>query len=249
MANHLIIANWKMYPTSWREAKRLLDSTRKTAEGLKRSTLVIAPPSIYLRELRGAYKGSRISFAAQNVYFEVSGAYTGEVSFVQAKDARATYALVGHSERRAAGETNEETGRKVMALVGAGMTPVLCVGEKERGKSGEHFAFVRQQLRDALSGLRGGKITKVVVAYEPVWAIGGEKTMAPRDMHEMAIFIRKQLVEMHGEKAMDVKILYGGSVNEDNARAMIEEGDVVGFIVGHVSVEPHRFSTLLRSLE
>jgi triosephosphate isomerase len=244
----IVVANWKMNPTTFREAKRLLEATRKAAEGTK-ATLIVAPPSIYLRELRASYKGARISFAAQNVFATPAGAYTGETSFAQVKDARAQYAIVGHSERRALGESNEEAGQKVAAVLGAGMTPILCIGEKQRGASGEHFTFVREQLRAGLSGVPAQKIGRIIVAYEPVWAIGGEQAMAPRQMHEMAIFIRKQLVESHGEKAMDIRILYGGSVNEESARAMLGEGDVSGLLVGHVSIEPARFAALLRSLQ
>lgn len=238
-----------MNPSTFRDASRLFDATQKLAAAGKRTSLVVAPPTLYLRELRSSYKGARISFAAQNIFFERAGAYTGETSFAALQDARIPYALVGHSERRALGESNGDTGMKVAALVSAGLTPILCVGEKQRTVSGEHFTFVREQLRAALASTAPAKIGKVIIAYEPVWAIGGEKTMQPRQMHEMAIFIRKTLVETHGEGALKVRVLYGGSVNEENARAMLEEGDVVGFVVGHVSIDIARFSALIRSLE
>ncbi len=246
--NSIVVANWKMNPNSWREAKKLFEMTRTAAESARGVSLVIAPPSIYLREVIKLYKGRRISFAAQNAHFQTSGPYTGEMSMTQIKDARASYVILGHSERRAAGETNEDMRKKVPAALQASLIPIFCVGEQKRSVSGEHFLFVREQLRVGLADVLPGKISQVIIGYEPVWAIGGEKSMSPHDMHEMTIFIRKTIVEMHGEKAMHVKILYGGSVNETNAATMQNEGTVAGFIVGHVSVEPYRFKALLESL-
>lgn len=244
----IIVANWKMHPASMREAKRLFEATRRSADAVKNVSVIVAPPNIFLRELSGAYKGKRLSFAAQNGHYDTVGARTGEVSLAQVKDARASYVILGHSERRAIGETNEDVRKKVEAALALKLTPIVCVGESERRESGSYFNFIREELRAAFSDVKPAVVQKVIVAYEPIWAIGGEKAMAPHQMHEMSIFIRKTLMEMHGEGALKVRILYGGSVNEDNAREMREYGDVVGFIVGHVSVEHERFDALLKSL-
>lgn len=244
----IVVANWKMNPATMREAKRLFDATRTAAESAKNVTLIAAPPVIFLRELRARYKGKRITFAVQNASAEGSGAYTGDTSLLQAKDAGAQYVIVGHSEQRAKGETNEAAGKVVAAALVSGLTPVLCVGERERSASGEHFNVVKEQLRAAFTDVEPGKVTKVLVAYEPVWAIGGEKTMNPRDMHEMTIFIRKTIVGMKGEAGMNVKILYGGATTESNALPMLEESGVQGFIVGHVSIDAFRFAALISSL-
>jgi triosephosphate isomerase len=153
-------------------------------------TVIVAPPAIYLRGLSGAYKGKRIAFAAQNASSEAGGAFTGEISLAQIRDAKATHVIVGHAERRAMGETNEDIKKKVAAVVGAGMTAVLCVGETARSSDGEHFDYVRGQLANGLADVPAGKLGRVIIAYEPVWAIGAQKPMGANDMHEMAIFIR-----------------------------------------------------------
>lgn len=231
-----------------REAKQLFDATRKAAEQGKNFQLVVAPPAIFLRELTAAYKGKRISFATQNAHAEAKGAFTGATSLAQAKDARASFAVIGHSEKRARGTNNDDTRRQVAAALALKLTPILCVGEQQRDSSAEFFPFVREQLIAGFSDVPATQIAKVIVAYEPVWVIGGEKTMNPRQMHEMAIFIRKTIVEQYGEKGHAIKILYGGSVNEESTRPMLEGGDVAGLLVGHVSIDAPRFAALLATI-
>ena len=244
----IIVANWKMNPATMREAKKLFDATREASESARNVGLIVAPPAIFLRELRARYKGKRIAFAAQSTNAEAGGAFTGGISLLQAKDAGAQYVIVGHSERRAKGETSEEAGKIVVAALASGVTPILCVGELSRTHSGEHFSFVREQLQAGFAGVEPGKIVKVLIAYEPVWAIGGEKTMSPHDMHEMTIFIKKTIVGAKGEAGMNVKILYGGSTTESNAAPMLQESGVAGLLVGPVSIDAYRFSTLINSL-
>ncbi|MEK7106910.1 MAG: triose-phosphate isomerase [Patescibacteria group bacterium] len=245
----IVVANWKMKPSSFRDAKKLFDATKKVAEKCPKASLIVAPPSLYLRELASNYRGKRISFAVQNARAEASGAFTGEISLAQAKDAGAAYALVGHSERRAMGETNEDTGKKVFAALAQKIMPILCIGERERVSGGEHFSIVAEQLRAGLADVAPAKISKVIIAYEPVWAIGGETTMSPRDMHSMSIFIRKTIVGIYGDIGHSTKILYGASVGEKNVLAMLREGNVRGFIVGHVSTDPERFAALLKVIQ
>ncbi|MDO8514529.1 MAG: triose-phosphate isomerase [bacterium] len=245
----LVVANWKMNPPTFREAKKLLETTRKAADATEHVTLVVAPPAIFLRELRARHKGKKIAFALQNASAEESGAYTGEISLAQGADAGATYAIVGHAERRAMGESSDDTQKKVAAALAANMTPILCVGEATRTASAEYFGVVKEQLRIGLADISSSQLGSVIISYEPVWAIGGEKTMSPRDMHEMAIFIRKTVVELHGEKGMGVKIIYGGAATESNAANMLRDGDVDGLLVGHVSVDAPRFAALLQAIE
>lgn len=243
-----IVANWKMHPATAKEAKLLFESTRKTIEKARSISLVVAPPAIYLRELVKSYKGKRIAFALQNAHPEPIGAYTGEISIAEAKDSKATCVIVGHAERRAMGETNDDVRRKVAAAIGQKMTPIICVGETTRDSSGMHFNYIKDQLKIALMDVLPHKISQIIIAYEPVWAIGATKSMDPRDMHEMAIFIRKTIVELLGKDGMNTKMLYGGSVDETNAPAMLERGDVSGFLVGRASVEPEKFNALITSL-
>jgi triosephosphate isomerase len=245
----LLIANWKMNPPTFKEAKQLLEVTKKAADGAKNVTIVVAPPSIYLRELRAAYKGKKLSFAVQNAHFEAAGSFTGETSLAQAKGAGATYVIVGHAERRALGETNDDTRKKVAAAVALSMLPILCVGETKRTSDGEHFSFIKDQLKAGLADIPVAKIPRVTIAYEPVWAIGASAAMNPRDMHEMAIFIRKTVVGLYGEKGMAVKILYGGSIDEGNAAAMLTHGDVGGLLVGRASADPEKLTSLVKAIK
>ena len=146
----ILIANWKMAPATYREAKFLFDATKKAAEKAKSVQLVVAPPSVYLRELAKGYRG-RISFGIQNGFPETTEPHTGELSYAQAIDARATFALVGHAERRALGESNEMTRIKMANTLKLGLMPILCIGEQSRSQVGEHFAFVKEQLRVGLA--------------------------------------------------------------------------------------------------
>jgi triosephosphate isomerase (TIM) len=245
---YILVANWKMHPATYKDAKKLLEVTKSAAESAKNLSVVVAPPSIYLRELRAAYKGRRLTFAAQSSHFEKDGSFTGEISPAQLKDSRASYVLVGHAERRAAGETDEDTRKKVLAVFEGGMIPILCVGEKKRGQDGAHFTFVRGQLSAALRELPHAKIGRLLIAYEPVWAIGSERAMGPREMHEMVIFIRKTIVEMHGAAGMNTKVLYGGAIDETNAAPMLSDGGVSGLLVGRASANPFKIKALIEAV-
>jgi len=246
----LIIANWKMNPATLKEAKKLFEVTKKTVAGLKGISVIIAPPAVFLRDI-AAMRPGKIGLAAQNVHYESAGAFTGEISVPQVRDAKAQYALVGHAERRSppagGGETNDDTRRKVAAVLAAQMKPIFCVGEKTRGTSAEHLIFVKEQLLTGLADVPPAKLSKIIIAYEPVWAIGAAQPMQPRDMHEMSIFIRKTLVEKFGETGMNITILYGGAVDATNAADMLVNGDVRGFLVGRASVDARGFADLLRA--
>lgn len=236
-----------MNPATWKEAKTLFAATKKVADESK-AMIIVAPPALYLREITSSYKGKRIKFALQNGHYDAVGSHTGDVSLAQGKDAKAAYAIIGHAERRAAGETNDDTRRKVSAAIALGMTPILCVGESSRSPNGEHFRFVAEELRTGLADVPPQKIGSVLIAYEPIWAIGATKPMNPRDMHEMAIFIRKSIQES-GKNGLGIPVLYGGSIDETNARDMLDNGDVGGLLVGRASANPFKMKALIESLE
>jgi triosephosphate isomerase len=244
----ILVANWKMNPATFKEARKLFDATKKAAESVRNVSVIVAPPALYLRELAFGYKGKRLSFAAQNAYFEREGSFTGEISAAQVRESKATAVIVGHAERRAMGETNDDTRKKVAAALASGLMPILCVGESTRGTDGAHLQLIRQQLREGLADVPDAKISKVLIAYEPVWAIGAAKPMDARSMHEMAIFIRKTIVEKFGDVGMKSKILYGGSVDETNASEMRSDGDVDGLLVGRASLDPEKFKALIGAL-
>jgi triosephosphate isomerase (TIM) len=245
----LVIANWKMNPTTMRDAKKLFDATKKAAEKMRKSSVVIAPPAIFLRELSAKYRGRVVTFALQTAHYEESGAHTGETSLLQGSDARAHYVIVGHAERREMGETSDDTRKKVAAALAQKMTPVLCVGEKERGAGAEYLEIVREQLRTGLTDVAPANMAKVVITYEPLWAIGKESAMNPHEMHQMAIFIKKTIVDLAGEIGHKVRILYGGSVDEKNVGAMLLDGEVHGFLVGRASIHAEGFASLLKAIE
>ena len=238
----LVIGNWKMYVEN-------LDAAKATARILKRKIgrlpgveIGIAAPAPFIEPLASLLESSPVRVGAQAVS-AMQGAHTGGVSAAMARSAGADFAIVGHSERRADGESNEDVKQSLVAAASAGLTPILCVGERERREDGAHISFVEEQLRDALRGAQS-LAGKLIVAYEPVWAIGKSDTdaMKPGEVREMAIFIRKTLADILGRKqALSVPILYGGSVEPENAHALITEGDVAGFLVGHASVEPESF--------
>ncbi len=240
----IVVANWKMNPATMREAKLLFEATRKAAERAKSVSVIIAAPAVYLRELRSRYKGRRVSFAAQNAHFEKAGSFTGEISMSQVRDTHAGFVIIGHAERRAMGETNADTRKKVAAALACQLTPILCVGETTRSGKGEHFIYVADQLREGFNDVLPAKVARVIVAYEPVWAIGASKPMSAGEMHEMAIFIRKTL-QAKGLNAMSVRILYGGSIDETNAVDMRRNGDVNGLLVGRASTDAKKFATLI----
>lgn len=242
----IIVANWKMNPESFVAAKRLLEATKKATEPYRALSVIVAPPAVFVRELS---KGrGRISFAAQSARPEPVGSCTGDMSLAQMKDARCSYALVGHAERRARGESNEDTSAQLQAALTLGLSPILCIGERERSADGRHFAYVKEQLRAAFAGVKAPSIKKLMIAYEPVWAIGAAKPMTPRDMHEMSIFVRKTLVELLGATAMDTRILYGGAIDATTARPMLEDGDVHGLLVGRASVDATAFKGLITAI-
>jgi triosephosphate isomerase len=245
----IVVANWKMNPATFKEAKRLFEATRKSAEGAKNVSVIVAPPAIFLRELATGYKGKRLSFAAQNAHYESVGAFTGETSMSQMKDAKVSHVIVGHGERRAQGETNEDTRKKMLAALQLKISPILCVGEKERATDGDYFHVVREQIRTGLADVAAGKLKQIFIMYEPLWAVGSGNPVTPRNMHEMFIFIKKSLVEMFGEAGMAVRILYGGSVTDANATQLIQEAGVQGFIVGGASLDATKFKALVESIE
>lgn len=244
----LIIANWKMNPATAKEAKKLFEETKRMAGFSKGVSVVVAPPSIFLREVSSLSRGGKIALAAQNLHAEAGGSFTGEISIPQARDAKVSHVLIGHAERRAMGETNEDTRTKVAAALVAKLTPILCVGEQTRTQNGEHFTFVKEQLRVGLADVSPTKISKIIIAYEPVWAIGAKEAMRPSQMHEMSIFIRKMVVEKFGDAGMNTTVLYGGSIDAKSAPAMVRDGDVKGLLVGRVSIDAKAFTELLRAV-
>jgi triosephosphate isomerase (TIM) len=246
----LIIGNWKMNPETASEAKKLATEIKRKLQNVKKNIAVFCPPAIFLSDVIGTGATSKIKFGIQNVHYEKSGAYTGELSPSMAKSLKVEYAIVGHSERRACGETNEIICRKMSALVRVGIIPILCVGELEIDEHANHLNFIRDQLLRNLGNISMQEIEKIVIAYEPVFAVGGAKPISSHEIHQRNIFIKKVLTEKYGkQKAFEVPILYGGAVNVDNAKEIVRDGAVDGLLIGRQSLNANDFSEIIKRVE
>jgi triosephosphate isomerase len=242
----LVIANWKMHKTV-AETVDAINALRGRAELLAAVDIVLAPSATALDAARQAIAGDRIGLGAQTCHWEPDGAYTGELSVSQLADVGCAYCLVGHSERRHGfGETNDHAKRKTAALLAAGLTPVLCVGETvaER-RAGKTEQVVAEQVSIALQGLAADRVARVVVAYEPVWAIGSGKTATPAEVVAVHRFIRRLIASDHGEAAGGLRILYGGSVSPETIGGLLDQPDIGGALVGGASLKITTFLAIL----
>ena len=240
MRKWIVAGNWKMNNTI-DESVALARTVKEGTAGLKNGEVVVAPPFTALQSVREILIGSTVALAAQNMYFEDKGAYTGEVSPLMLKDAGCTYVIIGHSERRKYFvESDETVNLKVKKALATGLKPIVCVGETdgERNK-GVTEAVVNRQVRGALDGI--DKLDDVVIAYEPVWAIGTGLVATPPQAEDVHDFIRRLLVEIYGCAAADVRILYGGSVTKDNITELIAMEDIDGALVGGASLKADGF--------
>ncbi len=242
----IIAGNWKLNngPAATRA---FFEEFLPLLPGTFPGSVAIFPPSLSLAAARDAL-GERtdIRLGVQNIYWEESGAFTGEISATLAADAGATIALAGHSERRHVfGETNEESARKLRVAIGKGLTGVLCVGEKlEERESGRAFEVVERQLSAVADGAQPPPPESLVVAYEPVWAIGTGRTASAADASEMHGRIRVLLEELYGSAGTRVPLLYGGSVKPGNAGELLAAGDVDGLLIGGASLDPVGFAEI-----
>ncbi len=237
-----------MNPASLAEAKKIAGDVKKGLRSIKKTEVVLCPPAIFLGNLANT-PSTLLFLGAQDAYPEPMGAYTGEISFLQMLDFKVSFVIVGHSERRGMGESDEVVNRKVRAVVGEGMTAILCVGEAVRDKDGNYLDFLRHQLSTALRDINKKHLDHVVVAYEPIWAVGAKYAMTSRDVHETAIFIRKTLRDMFGALADSVRIIYGGSVDVVNAKEIVREGNVAGLLVGRESLKAKNFLQIVRDVD
>jgi triosephosphate isomerase len=246
----IFAGNWKMHngPT---EAKQFFASFLSACPAQGDRSIVFFPPALTFAAAAEAVTGrDDISLGVQNIYWEPKGAFTGETSAGIAADAGAKLVLVGHSERRHVfGETDEETHRKVGAALSAGLTPILCVGEQlEEREAGQAAAVVERQLRAVFQDLAAEEAARVLIAYEPVWAIGTGRTASPADAREMHAAVRAYLESRYGaDRARAIPVLYGGSVKPDNAAQLIAEEGVDGLLVGGASLDPEGFARICAS--
>jgi triosephosphate isomerase len=244
----LIVGNWKMNPVDESKAKEIVRQVKKVSLKLKKSQIAVCPPFVYL-PLFAKSKGKNFSMGSQNAHHEMSGSFTGEVSYSMLYQFGVRFVIVGHSERRKMGEADEVINRKVKSVVNSGMTAIICVGESERDNNGDYLDVIKKQILNAIVDVPKKLMENIVIAYEPVWAIGGTTAMSPRDLHEMTIYIKKVLNDAVGLSSSDVRILYGGSVDRVNADTLIKEGNVSGFLVGRQSLIPKDFVEIVKLVD
>ncbi len=243
-----IIGNWKMNPDKKEVAKQLVSDYKKIAKVALSSSIqtVICPPLIYTEGLIG--KGLQpLHFGAQDVSFTSEAKTTGEISATQLKNIGIKYVIIGHSERREIGETNEMVSKKLTNTIKSGLTVILCVGEQKRDSAGLYFIEVANQIRESLHSFPENKLHSLIIAYEPVWAVGANAThnASPRDFEEMAMLIRRTLTEQFSKiKSFAVPILYGGSVDKKNSQSYLDAG-ADGLLVGRSSLKSKEFLAII----
>lgn len=243
----LIVANWKAYVDSAARAKALVASAKRLT---KKHTVVVAPSFPHLGLFPKSSKG-KFQLGAQDVSEKAGGAATGEVPASLLRELGVGYVILGHSERRALGETDAEIAAKAKQVFAAGLVPILCIGERVRDADARYLRELRHELDVVFDVLSPKERTKVVVAYEPIWAIGksARDAITPADLKEMVLYIRKMLVQhMPTRTAGKMKVIYGGSVEPANISELAKEGGVDGFLIGHASVDVKSFTALVKAV-
>jgi triosephosphate isomerase (TIM) len=242
-----IAGNWKMYKTVV-EAVVFVKELKSAVKDFDRVEIALAPPFTSLHAVAEAARNTNIGVAAQDVYWEREGAFTGEISPAMIKEAGAEYAIIGHSERRRLfGESDAIVNRKTMATIAAGLTPIVCIGETlEERERDDTLAVLDRQIKDGLGEMSAAQVAEIVIAYEPVWAIGTGRTATAAQAGEAHAHIRKRVRQWFGGDAADrCHIIYGGSVKPDNIRELIAEEDVDGALVGGASLDVRGFTEIV----
>jgi len=246
MRRPIIAGNWKMNMTPSQTEGLIKELIPLVADAA--CDVVVCPPACCLPTARAALRGSNIALGAQNVHWEKSGAFTGEISAAMLAELGVTYVIVGHSERRQYfGETDETVNKRALAALAAGLVPIVCVGESlEVRESGGTEALVQAQTEKALSGMTPEQIAGLVIAYEPVWAIGTGRTATREQANETIGFLRRVVAQLAGaETAAAVRIQYGGSMNAANASSLMEMPEIDGGLIGGASLKPQDFAAIV----
>ncbi len=244
----IIIANWKCNPITLKEAQKMMAGLKAGIKNNK-AEVVVCPPFVYLTSFK--FKVSSFKLGAQNCFWENSGAFTGEISPKMLKDLGVKYVILGHSERRIVmTETTGQVNKKVKAVLGAGLIPVVCFGESlEEKEQGQSFVLIEKGLKEMIEKISQYDIAKIVFAYEPDWAIGTSNNCSSDDVLTMALFVKKFVGENYGRKAKEsVKVLYGGSVNAKNAKAYLENEFIDGLLVGGASLNIKEFLDIVKDI-
>ena len=247
MRKPIIAGNWKMNKTP-SEARELVSALVPLVQDAK-CDVVVCTPAVDFAAVSEVIKGTNIKLGAENMHWKESGAYTGELSAAMLKESGVEYVILGHSERRQYfGETDATVNQRVLAAVKAGLTPIICVGEKkEEREAGYTNALVTYQTQIALSGLTADEVKNVVIAYEPVWAIGTGLTATDEQANETIGVIREAVRAAYGDAADDVRIQYGGSMNPKNCKGLMAQPEIDGGLIGGASLVPEKFVKIIES--
>lgn len=250
MAKPILVANWKNHPGSLTEAKALLKRLSRDSGFYKSLALFVAPPTPYF-ELVSLRAKNFARLASQDIAAFSQGTYTGLLTPDILKSFGVRLAIIGHSERRAQGETSGEVSEKIKVALRSGIVPLVCIGEIERDVDGEHFDFLREELKSSLSGINAKAARGLIIAYEPAWVIGkaAKDALPPAELAQSVIFLKKQLSDLYGRKvAENIPILYGGSVEPENAHTLMRKTYIKGFLVSHASLKAESFKAIAESL-
>ena len=250
---YMMAGNWKMNKTIGEAVVLAQEISNQYDETWpEKCDVVVCPPFVDLKPVKTVFEFDRVDIAvgAQNVHFEESGAYTGEISVPMLKEAGCTWCIIGHSERRGMfAETNEGVNKKAKALLAANMNPIICVGESLAIRDeGTTLDFVCAQVRAAFAGIEAGEAKDCVIAYEPIWAIGTGRTATPEQAQEVCGAIRATIADMYGEAVADeMRVLYGGSMNPGNVAQLIAEPDIDGGLIGGAALKKESFVQLIEA--
>jgi len=250
MRRPFIAGNWKMN-LDRAAASALAEAVAKEARNVDSADLAVCPPSVYIGTVGQALAGSKVALGAQNMYHEPKGAFTGEISAAMLRDLGCQYVILGHSERRhVLGETDEQVNKKVHAALKAELTPIVCVGELlDEREAGQTLDVIRRQFDGSLAGLSAKEMTRIVIAYEPVWAIGTGRVASPEQAEEVHLDLRKIMEDRYNKEVADtVRIQYGGSVKPENAGALLSQPNIDGALVGRASLKVDQFMGIVAKL-
>ncbi len=236
-----------MNPQTLIEAKRIFTTFKKTKRDDKGVAVVFCPPFTFINDLHKSYTGNKIFFGAQDVFWKEEGSYTGEISLKMLQSVGSKFVIIGHSERRSLGENETLIAKKLSETIKFGMNAVLCIGEPTRDINGKYLHILKEQIFSALENLDAVSLKKIIIAYEPVWAIGeGNTAMDTHDLYQTILFIKKQIIEKYDRKIGEsISVLYGGSVDSENAFNLMKEGGIDGFLVGRNSLNAFEFAKII----
>ncbi|MCB9510667.1 MAG: triose-phosphate isomerase [Deferribacteres bacterium] len=251
MRRKIIAGNWKLNKTI-SESIRLVNTLKVKIVNVSHTDMIVCPTFISLSAVAEALKGSNIQLGAQNLFWEENGAFTGEISGPMLKSAGCSHVIIGHSERRQYfGETDETVNKRLKAAISAKLSPIVCVGETlHQREENQTFDVIKAQIGGALQGFDTSELRELIIAYEPVWAIGTGKNATPEQAQDVHSFIRSQLeVLFQADFAASVRIQYGGSVKPENADSLLSQPDIDGALVGGASLDADGFAAIIKSSE